>query len=95
MTLRGILWHKGINGLGVGPKWLRYCLPYHRRFDVSARYHDSLYDKGGNDNDRAQADRIFFEHMLKCCINGRMLLCAVAYYKMVRWFGWAFFRYNN
>ena len=38
--LKGLLWHKDSNGLGVGPIWLRRLLPYRKLFDSAARIHD-------------------------------------------------------
>ena len=38
--IKGLLWHEGSNGLGVGPIWLRRLLPYRRLFDKAARIHD-------------------------------------------------------
>ena len=38
--LKGLLWHEGSNGLGIGPIWLRRLLPYRKLFDSAARIHD-------------------------------------------------------
>jgi hypothetical protein len=96
MSLKGCFWHKGSNGLGVGPKWLRAWLPYRILFNSAAVKHDSSYDiKGGNWYLRAVADLGFLHDMLKVSCNMEEKVMALAYYILVRMFGWMFYRYDR
>ena len=56
MKLKGVFWKEGINGLGVGPQWMRRLVPYKRKFDLPACAHDRAYDVGGSEADRLRAD---------------------------------------
>lgn len=93
--LRGFLWHQGIDGLGVGPQWLRRFLPYRKRFDTAARIHDDLYDHKGNDHSRYLADRYLLESMVRQSENDIQILFSIVYYIAVRVNGWMFYRYNR
>lgn len=94
MRLRGLLWKPGINGLGVGPAWLRMLLPYRHRFDGVAKEHDRMYDDGGTWRDRRMADFVLLTDMVRLCANDVQVVFGVAYYLMVRMFGWLFYRYK-
>ena len=94
MRLRGLLWKPGINGLGVGPAWLRLLLPYRHRFDGVAKEHDMMYDDGGTWRDRMAADLMLLTDMVRLCANDVQVVFGVAYYFMVRMFGWLFYRYK-
>lgn len=94
MRLRGLLWKPGINGLGVGPAWLRILLPYRHRFDGVAKEHDRMYDDGGTWRDRREADFMLLTDMVRLCANDVQVVFGVAYYFMVRMFGWLFYRYK-
>lgn len=94
MRLRGLLWKPGINGLGVGPAWLRILLPYRHRFDGVAKEHDRMYDDGGTWRDRRMADFVLLTDMVRLCANDVQVVFGVAYYLMVRMFGWLFYRYK-
>ena len=94
--LRGCLWHPGTNGLGVGPMWLRRCLPYRVLFNAAAIKHDNSYDiKGGKWYLRAVADLSFLHDMLKMSCNIEERIMALVYYVLVRIFGWMFYRYDR
>lgn len=96
MSLKGCFWHKGSNGLGVGPKWLKSFLPYRILFHIPAIIHDDNYDvKGGTWVTRAHADTIFLHDMLEVSTNIEERLIAIIYYILVRIFGWMFYRYNR
>ena len=95
MRIRGCLWHKGSNGLGVGPMWLRLLLPYRKTFDAAARKHDECYDTRGDGESRKAYDLCFFADMVSWCENWRQLMMAHVYFVAVRLFGWMFFRYDK
>ena len=95
MRLRGFLWKPGINGLGVGPMWMRRLLPYRHCFDGAAKEHDRRYDNGGTCRDRRTADSIMLTDMVRMCGNDLQVVFSIEYYFMVRAFGWLFFRYNS
>lgn len=96
MNLKGCFWHKGSNGLGVGPKWLRVWLPYRILFNSAAVKHDNSYDiKGGNWYLRAVADLSFLHDMLKVSCSIEEKIMAFIYYALVRMFGWMFYRYSR
>lgn len=95
MRMKGIFWKEGINGLGVGPAWMRKLLPYRVEFDQPACRHDRLYDKGGTEKDRKRADKILLSDMLANSDNIGMMLFSVIYYLMTRCFGFMFFRYDR
>ena len=91
--LKGLLWHEGSNGLGVGPIWLRRLLPYRKLFDQAARIHDQCYDTKGDS--RKLYDLLFLYNCLKVSTNPLQKLVAYIYYILVRLFGWLFYRYNK
>lgn len=93
--LRGFLWKQGVNGLGVGPKWLRFFLPYKERFDTAVKIHDADYDKNGDAHDRFNADSLLLTNMVCVSVNGIQVLFSIIYYITVRLFGWMFYRYNR
>lgn len=95
MTLRGMFWKPGINGLGVGSKWLRALLPYKERFDSAAREHDAAYDCKGDGESRFLADKRLLREMLCASDNDRECFFAIFYYTLVRMFGWLFYRYDK
>lgn len=95
MRLNGCLWHEGISGLGVGPEWLRWWLPYRKLFDSAARQHDAAYDAGVTEADRKIADDAFKDGMLRVSKTPCAVLMSAVYYCAVRAFGWAFFRYDK
>lgn len=95
MTLKGILWHEGSNGLGVGPMWLRRWLPCRERFDKAARIHDECYDTQGDGDSRKIYDLLFLCACLSSCRNVFQRVMAYVYYFLVRAFGWMFYRYNR
>ena len=92
--LRGTMWKPGVNGLGVGPVWMRRLLPYRWQFDAAGREHDKWYDIGGESYARLMYDLRFFADMVSWCENWKQLLMAHVYFIAVRMFGWAFFRYH-
>lgn len=92
MSLKGILWKPGINGLGVLGF---HKLPYRNRFDRAAREHDRCYDIGEDRFDRFYFDVNFLRDCLFACDNDIQCFMAVVYFVFVRLFGWAFFRYNR
>lgn len=93
--LRGILWKPGVNGLGIGPKWLRKLLPYRKRFHEAALHHDVRYDKRGGEKERCKYDIAFLEDMIYDSSSTLQVSVAVVYYYAVRVFGWLFYRYNR
>lgn len=98
MTLKGILWRPGVNGLGVGNMWINRLLPYRKRFGMAARVHDRYYDmEEGSPQLRRAADWTFLMDM-GCECGGRSewpYVMAVIYYVAVRLFGWLFYRYSR
>lgn len=95
MTFKGCLWHEGSNGLGVGPMWLRRCLPYRKRFDKAARKHDECYDTRGDGEARKAYDLLFLCSCLSVSDTALQRMVAYVYYMLVRLFGWAFYRYDR
>ena len=95
MHLKGCLWHKGSNGLGVGPMWLRRWLPYRKRFDKAARKHDAEYDEQGDWKDRREDDILFLQSLLEASETTLQVSVAVVYFYLVRLFGWLFYRYKK
>ena len=95
MHLKGCLWHKGSNGLGVGPMWLRRWLPYRKRFDKAARKHDAEYDEQGDWKDRREDDILFLQSLLQASETTLQVSVAVVYFYLVRLFGWLFYRYKK
>ena len=95
MRLRGALWHEGSNGLGVGPMWLRRCLPYRQRFRYAAIQHDMAYDCNGDGEHRRFADWSFLAMCLSVSDNGLQRLTAWVYFVAVRMFGWLYYRYGR
>lgn len=95
MTIRGCLWHEGVNGLGVGPMWLRRWLPYRKTFDGAARNHDAWYDTKGDGWARELDDLLFLYECLKASKASLQRLFAYLYFMLVRMFGWAFYRYDR
>ena len=95
MRLKGCLWHKGSNGLGVGPMWLRRWLPYRKRFDKAARKHDAEYDEQGDWKDRREDDILFLQSLLEVSETTLQVSVAVVYFYLVRLFGWLFYRYKK
>lgn len=95
MTLKGFLWHEGVNGLGVGPVWLRFLLPCRKMFDKAARQHDECYDTRGDGEERKMYDLLFLYACLTASHNAFQRIMAYVYYSLVRLFGWMFFRYNK
>ena len=95
MHLKGCLWHQGINGLGIGPMWLRRWLPYRKTFDTAARKHDAEYDERGDGWARELDELLFLCECLKVSKTPMQRLFAYLYFLLVRTFGWAFYRYNK
>lgn len=95
MRIRGCFWHKGINGLGVGPRWMRAFLPYKERFDSAAREHDAAYDCEGDGYSRFLADKRLLREMLCASENVTQCFFAIVYFTLVRMFGWMFYRYDK
>ena len=95
MRIRGCFWHKGSNGLGVGPMWLRRRLPYRKTFDAAARKHDKWYDTKGDGWAIELDDLLFLCECLKVSKTSLQRLFAYLYFFLVRTFGWAFYRYNK
>ena len=95
MRIRGCLWHKGSNGLGVGPMWLRRWLPYRKTFDAAARKHDECYDTRGDGESRKAYDLLFLCSCLSVSDTALQCMVAYVYYALVRLFGWAFYRYDR
>ena len=94
MTIKGILYKRGVNGLGVGPMWMRMLLPYRHRFDDAAKEHDGRYDACGTWRDRRMADFMLLTDMVRLCGNDLQVIFSIGYYFMVRAFGWLFFKYK-
>lgn len=95
MELRGCLWHEGVNGLGIGPNWMRWCLPYRKKFGKAARKHDECYDVKGDREARKAYDLLFLCSCLTVSKNALQRVMAYVYYALVRAFGWAFYRYDK
>ena len=93
--IKGCLWKEGVNGLGVGPMWLRRWLPYRELFDTAARIHDDEYDQKGGGNMRFLFDKFLLENMLRRSENDVQAVFSVAYFVCVRMFGWLFYRYDR
>ena len=93
--LKGCLWHKDSNGLGVGPLWLRRWLPYRKKFDAAARKHDAEYDELGDWKDRREYDILFLQSLLEVSVTTLQVSVAIVYFYLVRLFGWLFYRYNK
>ncbi len=95
MTLKGIFWSEGSNGLGVGPMWLRRWLPCRERFYKAARTHDECYDTLGDGDSRKIYDLIFLCACISASQNAFQRILSYIYYFLVRAFGWMFYRYNH
>ena len=95
MRLKGCFWHEGSNGLGVGPMWLRRCLPYRKRFDKAARVHDDCYDTCGDKWSRRLYDIGFLIMCLEASRSNMARVMAWAYFILCRIFGWMFYRYDR
>ncbi len=93
--IKGCLWKAGVNGLGVGPAWLRRLLPYRDRFDTAARIHDDEYDQKGDGHMRFMYDKYQLENMLRRSGNDVQAVFSVVYFVLVRAFGWLFYRYDR
>lgn len=93
--LRGIFWKPGANGLGIGPKWLRWFLPCRKRFHEAALLHDVEYDEVGDWKTRLEDDILFFQNMLEASVNTLQVSIAMVYFYLVRMFDWAFYRYDR
>jgi hypothetical protein len=92
VKIKGCLWKPGVNGLGVLGF---HKLPYRKRFNKAARSHDYHYDLAGNWWARREYDILFLQNMVDVCENTLQVSVAVAYYYVVRLFGWAFFNYKD
>lgn len=95
IRLRGMLWKPGCNGLGVGPRWMRWWLPYRKRFHEAALLHDAEYDESGGWRDRREYDVLFLQKMVEASETTLQVTFAVIYFYAVRLFGWLFYNYNN
>ena len=95
MTLKGIFWHEGVNGLGVGSSRMNRLLPCSSLFYYAARRHDVNYDNKGNGDMRKMADYVFLFEMLKACNRHWQRIVAYVYFGLVRMFGWLFYRYDR
>ena len=93
--LKGCFWHKGSNGLGVGPMWLRRCLPYHKKFDAAARKHDAEYDERGDWKDRREFDILFLQSLLEVSETTLQVSIVIVYFYLIRLFRWLFYRYKK
>ena len=93
--IKGCLWKAGVNGLGVGPAWMRRILPYRDRFDTAARIHDDEYDQKGDGHMRFLFDKYLLENMLRRSGNDVQAMFSVVYFVCVRMFGWLFYRYDR
>lgn len=93
--IKGCLWKDGINGLGVGPAWLRRLVPYRERFDTAARIHDDEYDQKGDGHMRFLFDKYLIENMLRRSENDVQAVFSMVYFVCVRVFGWLFYRYDR
>ena len=93
--IKGCLWKEGVNGLGVGPAWLRRLVPYRDRFDTAARVHDDEYDQKGDGHMRFLFDKYLLENMLRRSGNDVQAVFSVVYFVLVRAFGWLFYRYDR
>ena len=93
--IKGCLWKEGVNGLGVGPAWLRRLVPYRDRFDTAARVHDDEYDQKGDGHMRFLFDKYLLENMLRRSGNDVQAVFSVVYFVCVRMFGWLFYRYDR
>ena len=93
--IKGCLWKPGINGLGVGPAWLRRLVPYRELFDTAARIHDDEYDQKGDVHMRFLFDKYLLENMLRRSGNDVQAVFSVVYFVLVRAFGWLFYRYDR
>ena len=93
--IKGCLWKAGINGLGVGPAWLRRLVPYRERFDTAARIHDNEYDQRGDGHMRFLFDKYLLENMLRRSENDVHAMFSAVYFVCVRAFGWLFYRYDR
>lgn len=95
MTLKGIFWHEGVNGLGVGSSRMNRLLPCSDLFYYAARRHDVNYDNKGNGDMRKMADYVFLLDMLKACYRPWQRIVAYVYFGLVRVWGWMFYRYDK
>lgn len=93
--IKGCLWKAGVNGLGVGPAWLRWLVPYRELFDTAARIHDDEYDQKGDGHMRFLFDKYLLENMLRRSGNDVQAVFSVVYFVFVRVFGWLFYRYDR
>ena len=93
--LKGCIWHKGSNGLGIGPLWLRRWFPYRKKFDAAARKHDMEYDELGDWKDRREYDILFLQSLLEISVTTLQVSVAIVYFYLVRLFGCWFYRYNK
>ena len=93
--IKGCLWKEGVNGLGVGPAWLRRLVPYRELFDTAARIHDGEYDQKGDGHMRFLFDKYLLKNMLRRSGNDVQAVFSVVYFVCVRMFGWLFYRYDR
>ena len=83
MKIKGALWKKGVNGLGVGPMWLRKLLPYRKLFDKAARKHDECYDTSGDGEERKAYDLLFLCSCLSVSNTPMQRIAAYIYFVLV------------
>lgn len=82
------------------PKWIKSAL-FDWFHEASCNKHDEGYEEGGNEARRKVCDRKFYEAMKMDSLNHRglsrfvRLTQAVAYYMIVRNFGWMQFNYKD
>lgn len=95
INLKGCFWKEGINGLGVGPQWLRMFLPYRKKFNDVARLHDECYDINGDEYSRKIYDLLFLYRCMNISNIFIQKIMAIIYYIMLRLFGWMFYRYQK
>lgn len=93
MTMKGILYKRGVNGCGV--RIFGFHTPMHKRFETACAVHDCGYDLGGDGRRRAYVDRVFLRDMTGLCRNDWHMAAAICYYVSVRLMGWLFFNYKN
>ena len=88
---------------GCGPEWLPTVIKsllFNWFFEASCNRHDEGYAEGGNEGRRYECDQLFWLAMRRDTLHydgiGRAArwLMALAFFVMVRLFGWMSFNYK-
>lgn len=90
------------NGCGCASGWLKWFRPpYGILFSECCEMHDILYNLGGSEEDRKEADKSLYIDMVKLSLEFKPLksmwlaVIAYLYYLCVRLFGKRYFNYTT